>query len=305
VPANPVDQASDRSSARPAPVILAFGLKPERFVGAEGRIDAVLEPAGEAGVLVQALSSGIEASGYVIAVLPHWFPPEGALRLAMARSMLDTDRVAVHETALPPLAAAVLCSLASSLAPDVPSAGVLASLLPELEAELHVFTWLGSVSGLSAPAPSFAQHLASLGPHSAFGVSSWPEPSVNKLSAGEPGVPLPEIGRPSRMVVAPRNGDTAWAKETVNRALGGLPVAEVEPTPNGPSWWGTAKVVESVVFPVDTAELAADLLAELDVWVCRWCRELIARSPCPLCGHRGRPVRRRAPVQHQQGGVRR
>ena len=308
VPDNPAGQASDRSSQRQVPVILAFGLKPERFVGSEGRIDTFIEvpAAEEADVLVQALASGIEAGGHVIAILPQWFPPEGALRLDMARSMLDTDRVAVHETALPPLAAAVLCSLASSLAPHVPSAGVLASLLPELEEELHVFTWLGSVSGLSAPAPTFGQHLASLGPNSAFGVSSFPEPSVHKLSSGEPGVPLPEIGRPSRMVVAPRNGDTAWARETVNRALGGLPVAEVEPTPNGPSWWGTSKVVESVVFPIDAAELAADLMAELEPWVCRWCRELIARSPCPLCGHRGRPVRRRAPTpQHQQGGVRR
>ena len=214
-------------------MILAFGLKPERFVGSEGRIDTFIEvpAAEEADVLVQALASGIEAGGHVIAILPQWFPPEGSLRLAMARSMLDTDRVAVHETALPPLAAAVLCSLASSLAPHVPSAGVLASLLPDLEEELHVFTWLGSVSGLSAPAPTFGQHLASLGPSSAFGVSSFPEPSVHKLNSGEPGVPLPEIGRPSRMVVAPRNGDTAWARETVNRALGGLPVAEVEPTP--------------------------------------------------------------------------
>jgi hypothetical protein len=219
VPDNPAVQASDRSTRRQVPVILAFGLKPERFVGQEGRIDAVLEPpaAEKADLLVQALSSGIEASGYVIAVLPQWFPPEGSLRLGMARSMLDTDRVAVHETALPPLAGAVLCSLASSLAPHMPSAGVLVSLLPELEAELHVFTWLGSVSGLSAPAPSFGQHLASLGPSSAFGVSSWPEPSVHKLSSGEPGVPLPEIQRPSRMVVAPRNGDTAWARDTVNR----------------------------------------------------------------------------------------
>jgi hypothetical protein len=288
-------------------VILAFGLKPERFVGHEGRIDAVLEPpgAGEADVLVEALKSGLEAAGHVVAVLPRWFPPEGALRLAMARSMLDTDKVAVHETALPPLAGAVLCSLASSIGAHVPSAGVLASLLPELEAELHVFTWLGSVSGLSAPAPTFGQHLASLGPHSAFGVSSWPEPSVHKLSAGEPGVPLPEISRPSRMVVAPRNGDAAWARETISRALGELPVADVEPTPNGPSWWGTSKVVESVVFPVDVAELADELVAELEPWMCRWCRELIASSPCPLCGHRGRPVRRRAPPAHQQGGVRR
>jgi hypothetical protein len=286
-------------------VILAFGLKPERFVGSEARIDAVLEPppADEADVLVKALTSGIEDGGTVIAVLPQWFPPEGKLRLDMARSMLDTDRVAVHETALPPLAGAVLCSLASALAPHVPSAGLLASLLPELEGELHVFTWLGSVSGLSAPAPTFGQHLASLGPNSAFGVSSWPEPSVHKLSSGEPGVPLPEITRPSRMVIAPRNGDASWAREVVNPALGGLPVAEVEATPGGPAWWGTSKVVESVVFPVDAEDLAADLMADLDAWGCRWCRELIARSPCPLCGHRGRPRRRVQP--HQQGGVRR
>jgi hypothetical protein len=61
-----------------------------------------------------------------------------------------------------------------------------------------------------------------------------------------------------------------------------------------------------VVVPVDIPELAADLLAEQERWVCRWCRELIARSPCPLCGHRGRPVRRRPPqpAQHQQGGLR-
>ena len=277
-------------------MILAFGLKPERFVGGEGRIDAVIEPpsAEDAGVLVEALRSGIDAGGHVIAVLPRWFPPEGAMRLAIARSLLDTDRVAVHETALPPLAGAVLCSLASTMAPHVPSAGVLASLMPELEAELHVFTWLGSVSGLSAPAPSFGQHLASLGPGSAFGVSSWPEPSVHRLSSGEPGVPLPEIARPSRMVLAPRAGDAAWARETVNRALGGLPVAAVEPTPNGPSWWGTAKLVESVVFPVDVGALTAELVAGLEPWLCRWCRELIARSPCPLCGHRGRPARRGA-----------
>ena len=60
-----------------------------------------------------------------------------------------------------------------------------------------------------------------------------------------------------------------------------------------------------MIFPVDTAELAEDLMAELEPWVCRWCRELIARSPCPLCGHRGRPGSPSAPAAaHQQAGVR-
>jgi hypothetical protein len=140
-----------------------------------------------------------------------------------------------------------------------------------------------------------AQHVASLSPGAAFGVSSWPEPSVHRIVAGQPSVPLPTLGRPSRMVVAPGpGGDVAWITETVNRALGSLPVRQVDPTPHGPKWWGTGKLVEAVIYPDDAAALAAELMAGLEPWACRWCSELIARSPCPMCGHRARPVRRRA-----------
>jgi hypothetical protein len=67
----------------------------------------------------------------------------------------------------------------------------------------------------------------------------------------------------------------------------------VDPTPHGASWWGTGKLVEAVVYPADPGALAAELVAGLDPWACRWCSELIARSPCPMCRHRARPVRRR------------
>jgi hypothetical protein len=283
--------APDAPAGRP--VVLVFGLRPERLLDTEGRIDAFLEPPGQeqVGVLVEALSSGLQAGGHVIAIAPEWVGAESIERLRMARAMLDTHRVALHETALPPLAATVLASLASACGPHAPSAGVLASLLPELEAELHVVTWLGSVTGLSTPAPSFGQHLASLAPGSAFAVSSFPEPAVHRIAGGD-SVPLPRIERPSRLVVAAGDGDVGWITGTVNPALGGLETRQVEPTPGGQKWWGTGKVVEAVAFPVDVERLTAELTEALDPWVCRWCRELIARSPCPLCGHRGRPARR-------------
>jgi hypothetical protein len=276
------------------PVVLVFGLRPERLLDTEGRIDAFLEPPGQdrVGVLIEALSSGLQAGGHVIAIVPEWVGAEAIERLRMARSMLDTHRVAVHETALPPLAATVLASLVSACGPFAPSAGVLASLLPELEAELHVVTWLGSVTGLSTPPPSFGQHLASLAPGSAFAVSSFPEPAVHRIGGSGDTVPLPRIERPSRLVIAARDGDAGWITDTVNPALGGLESRQVEPTPGGQKWWGTGKLVEAVVFPIDVESLGAELSAALDPWVCRWCRELIARSPCPLCGHRGRPARR-------------
>lgn len=280
----------------PAPVILVFGLQPERLVDAEGRIDAFLEAPSQEQVeiLVEAVSSGLEAAGAVIAIVPTWFAPAGLQRLQMVHSILDTERVALHPTPLPPLAATVLASVASSMGPHLAGAGVLASLLPELEAELHVVTWLGSVSGLDTPTPTLGQHMASLMPGSSFGVSSWPQPSVHRIRAGSPSVPLPQIQRPSRLAIAPRSDDAGWIRGPVNAALGGLPVREIGPTPNGPSWWGTQKLVEGVAYPVDVAELAEELTSEIGSWVCRWCRELVARTPCPLCGHRGRPVRRRA-----------
>ncbi len=297
-------QASDRSGERPIPVILAFGLKPERFVGSEARIDAVLEPpsAEEADVLVQALTSGIEAGGTVIAVLPQWFPPEGALRLDMARSMLDTDRVAVHETALPPLAGAVLCSLASPRAarPERRRARLAAARARGRAARLHL-------AGLRVR-PERARAKLRPAPRVAG-----PQQRVRRLELAGAVGPQAVLRRAGRAAAgdhaAVADGHRAAQRRrelgqgVVNPALGGLPVAEVEATPGGPAWWGTSKVVESVVFPVDVEELAADLMADVDPWGCRWCRELIARSPCPLCGHRGRPRRRAQP--HQQGGVRR
>ena len=132
-----------------------MGLKPERLIDSEGRIDAFLEPPTQeqTETLVEAVRSGAEAGGHVVAIMPQWLKGDGLLRLQMVQSALDDEHLTIHETPLPPLAAAVLASLASAVAPHLPSRGVLVSLLPELEAELHVFTWLGSVSGLSVPAP--------------------------------------------------------------------------------------------------------------------------------------------------------
>jgi hypothetical protein len=231
----------------------------------------------------------------VIAIVPDWFPPDGLRRLEMARALIDTDKVAIHTTSLPPLAATALASLASSLAPRLISAGLLASMLEPLERQLHAVTWLGSVTGLKRPAPTLAQHVASLTPGSAFAVSSFPEPAVHRIQAGHD-VPLPDIRRPSHLAIAARNGDDAWLSGPVNQQLGGLPVVKLEPTPGGPSWWGTTKLAEGVICPVDVDELAREIAQGADPWGCRWCGELIARSPCPMCGHRARP--RRVRPQH-------
>ena len=157
-----------------------------------------------------------------------------------------------------------------------------------------MITWLGSVTGLKHPTPSLGQHVTSLTPGSAFGVSSFPEPAVHKIQHGQASVPLPRLVRPSRLVVAPRNGDEQLDHRPRQRAARQPAAGHASRRrPAARSYWGTSKLVEAVVCPADPDGLARELMQSVDSWACRWCGELIARSPCPLCGHRARPRRRR------------
>ena len=248
--------------------------------------------AEQAGLLIEALSSGIKAGGAVIAIVPDWFAPEGLQRLEMARALLDTARVAIHVTSLPPLAATALASLASSLGPRLPCAGLLASALPGLSEQLHQITWLGSVTGLKHPAPSLGQHVTSLTPGSAFGVSSHPEPAVHKLQSGQPSVPLPRIVRASRLAVAPATATSSGSPARSTRRSATCRSCASSRRPAARSTGGRARSSRrSSSRPTRTAS-PSELMQSVDAWACRWCGELIARSPCPLCGHRARPRRR-------------
>ena len=256
--------------------------------------------ADQVGVLVEALSSGLQAGGHVIAIAPDWAGPAAAERLQMARSMLDTHRIAVHETALPPLAATVLASLVLGLrrARAVRRrARVAAARARGRAARHHVAGQRGrpvDAHPVVRPAPRE--------PHARQRVRrqlvSGARPCTG-IGGSRAAVPLPRLERPSRLVVAPRDGDVAWLRDVVNPALGGSRRARSSRR-RRQKWWGTGKLVEAVAYPVDVERLTEELTAALDPWVCRWCRELIARSPCPLCGHRGRPARRGGRPQQQR-----
>ena len=113
---------------------------------------------------------------------------------------------------------------------------------PSSRRELHVFTWLGSRFRAQRPRAELrpAPRLAR------------PEQRVRRLVAG-PSRPCTSCPPASPACRCRRSsGRRGWSSrrapatprgrsETINGALGGLPVAEVEATPNGPSWWGTAR----------------------------------------------------------------
>ena len=234
--------------------------------------------------LFDAVSGPLRSGEAVIVVVGEWLPEETIRSVRTVHSLLQTDRVAVHVTALPPLAASVLAALAAALAPFAPSAGALASALERIGDQLHVLAWAGSVARLQHPSVSILHHARSLLPGSSFGVGLQPEPFVQPVTRGGQDVPLVPPEHPLELLVAPsENAGLSWILEFVAPALGGVPVRELPPTMHGPEWWGTSRLVEAVGVPSSLEWLAEKTLSGTAV-PCAWCGEPIYSPPCPFCG---------------------
>jgi hypothetical protein len=239
--------------------------------------------------LVEIVADALVRHGHALAIYPTWNAEPSLRRLQTVRSALSTTRLATYASPLPPLAGAVLASVTAAVAPLVPSVATLLAGLPLLEAQLLVVAWLGRVTGLREPAPTLLQHAVSVLPNTAFGVSSWPKPSVRRLSRKDRRVPLPRVRGPLRLAVAARDGDLGWVRNVVAPALGDPPLHEVPATAGGPRWWGSRRLVEVVAYPTGLSELVA-LLEEQATRLCSWCGEETAADPvtgvCVFCHRR-------------------
>ena len=222
--------------------------------------------------------------GHLVVIHPAWKPEPTLGRIQTIRSSLDTVRLVAYGARVPPLAGSVLAALADALAPHLAPAGLLLAALPLLERQLLILTWLKRVTGLSEPAPSVWQHLASWWPGTSFVASSWPEPSVRFHRRGDGPAELPRPRMAVGLAVASRNGDPEWVDRCLVPVLGTPKIREVPPSPLGPEWWGSDRLVEAVVYPLGLGPTADTLARSLQLQRCEWCREEIASSPCPFCG---------------------
>lgn len=290
--------------------VLAVGFAAEPFLPGEAPVVPLpISPARDdlAG-LVASLRDALHSQGAAIAIHCRRAPEPALQRLGTARAALDGQALACHATSLPPLAGAVLCSLAAALSTRLPEPGRLLAALPALERELLWITWLGSVRGLREPAPTLAQQGASLMPGRAFAASSWPQPAVHTLTRDRP-VPLPEAAQEFHLAIAARDGDVAWM-DNVALSLDSPPTRHYDPTPTGPQWWSTSRLVEAVAYPVALDVLAGQVGAGLSLDPCRWCGQPVASAPCPFCGYASpsqapQPPTRAASVPRaDQAGVR-
>jgi hypothetical protein len=249
--------------------------------------------------LYDAIAGPLRGGQAVIVIIGDWLPEDALRGVRTVHSLLQTDRVAVHVTPLPPLAASVLAALAAALAPLAPSAGALAGALDAVTDELYVLAWTGSVAGLQHPAVSLLHHARSLLPGSTFGVGLQPEAFVQALGR-ETSVPLTPCEHPLELLVAPtETADLSWVLDVVAPSLGDVPVREIAPSMHGPAWWGSSRLAEVVGVPGSLEWLAGVAFAD-PAAPCAWCSEPILAVPCPFCGAAAAPDLARAVQSSQQ-----
>jgi len=269
-----------------AVTVIGLGCEIDRLFAGQPPAVPIPGPPGREDMrdLFDAIGGPLRAGAAEIVVVGDWLPPETIERVRTIRSLLQTDRVAICVTDLPPLAAGVLAALTAALAPLAVSAGALAGAVDQIADELVVLAWAGSVAGLRHPGVSLLNHARSALPWSAFAVGLQPESFVQPTSAGAEELPLAPPEHPIELLVAPgEEADLDWIVDVVAPALGGVGIRQIPPTLHGAEWWGTKRLAEMVGVPTSIEALAAATLPRA-VSPCLWCGEPIAAGSCPFCG---------------------
>lgn len=234
---------------------------------------------GQAGELTGALRH-VLAKGDVVLVVTPERDDEIHERVLRVSAALDTARLVVHRSSLPPLGVAALIRALDELATtDGIPPTLVASAVGRLEASVRTAAWLGSVTGLSRPAPTLWQHVRSWFPGSSFVATLDGTGSLRTVPRDHDRLPVPAVDDPAGWfgLIAVGQDLTAPTPRTDRP-----PIQQVELPAQSASWWGTDQLVEVAVGP--TGRQLLEVLRQAGAATCDWCRATVSELPCALCG---------------------
>ncbi|MFE0699597.1 hypothetical protein [Streptomyces sp. NPDC058872] len=225
--------------------------------------------------------------GHVVVVCPTAAPAAVEHRLHTVRALLESDRIALVRTDLPPLGAAVLVRQLRQLAGCDFSPGVLASAARLLAHYIYAGAVLGSVSRLDRVPVSLGSHLKGWLPGAHFAVLAGPTPQMVRLGSGKKAASAgdslagPEFG--TELLLARGQLQTDWPTTTLAphwRVPG--PVHEAPLPASSPDWWGTGKLVEFAAYLPDLPVLY-QLVSSVRRETCHWCGMELIGDRCGFC----------------------
>lgn len=221
----------------------------------------------------------LDQHGYLIVAYSSVVPPAVERRLHTMRSILESDRIALLKSDLPPLGLAVLVRQLRQLSVCDLSAGVVASAGYLLSHYIHAGAVLNSVTKLDRVPVSLKAHAKSWVPGSQFGVIASPTPQLVKIG------PTAELAGPefgTWLLVAKGQLQSDWVSGTLAHAwqVQGLREAEL-PVESG-RWWGTTKLVEFATYLPDVSVLY-QLVTSVRRDRCHWCGLELIGERCVFC----------------------
>ncbi|WP_078966416.1 hypothetical protein [Streptomyces sp. WM6378] len=227
----------------------------------------------------------LEQHGYVVAFYPASIDAAHEHRLHTVRSLLETDRITLIKSDLPPLGLAILVRQLRQLSVCDFSPGVIASAARLLSHYIHAGAVLNSVTRLERIPVGLTSHAKSWMPGSQFAVLANPEPQLAKVG------PAGALAGPDfacHLLLARGTANADWITGTLAPAWQVKAVQETTLPADSATWWGTGKLTEFAAYLPDISVLY-QLVASVRREQCRWCAMELIGDRCGFCASRQPP----------------
>ncbi|MFF2809020.1 hypothetical protein ACFVT2_17910 [Streptomyces sp. NPDC058000] len=238
-----------------------------------------LQPLDEA---LTEISAVLEHHGHLIVLYSAACPPEHVRRLHTLRAVLESERIAILPSALPPLGVAVLARQLRQLSVCGFSPGVLACAARLLAHYVHAGALLGSVSGLDRVEVDLRSHMKSWLPGAHFAVLATPQPQLLHLDRHSTHAGLRPPGFATQLAVARGQLTADWVTAALAPAWQVQGVYEARLPTDSARWWGTQKLIEFAAAIPDPA-LLSRLVASVRREECGWCGQEVIGDRCAFC----------------------
>ncbi|MGW8378794.1 hypothetical protein [Streptomyces sp. ODS28] len=236
----------------------------------------------------------LEQHGYLLVIHPHTLPLPHLHRLHALRSVLESDRIALLPTALPPLGTAVLVRQLRQLAAYDFGPGVLGAAARLLTHYIYAGAVLNSVARLDHVPVPLGAHAKSWLPGAQFAVLASPAPQLLRLggrgasAGGEEALVGPRFA--TSMTYAGRQLAPDWVTGTLAPHWRVGAVHEVPARAEAARWWGTGKLVEFAAAIPDPGVLH-QLVSSVRRDTCHWCGLELIGERCVFCAAPALPER--------------
>ncbi|MFJ8664873.1 hypothetical protein [Streptomyces sp. NPDC093600] len=222
----------------------------------------------------------VDRHGHVIVVYPSSVPTATEQRLYAIRSLLESDRIALVRSDLPPLGTAVLALQLRQLSVCDFSPGVVASAARLLAHYIYAGAVLGSVARLDRVPVSLKSHVKGWLPGAQFAVLAGPVPQLDRIGPGVPPPAGPEFA--TELVLARGQLQTDWPTATLVPQWQVRAVREAPLPAESSRWWGTGRLVEFAAYLPDLPVLH-QLVSSVRRETCHWCAMELIGDRCGFC----------------------